>query len=59
MKLGECGNDFLKKDVQLIELVLMNLQTPYDVFFSFFFMLIGDHVRKMVMNTPLKYFVIY
>jgi hypothetical protein len=32
LKLGECGKDFPKKDGQLIELILMNLKTPYDVF---------------------------
>lgn len=36
MKLGKCGNNFLKKDGQLIELVLMNLRTPYDVLCSSF-----------------------
>ena len=34
--MGECGKYFPKKDVQLIELVLMNLKTPYGVFYSFF-----------------------
>ena len=35
-KLGECGKKFKKKDGHLIELVLINLRTPYDVlFFSF------------------------
>lgn len=32
IKLDECRKGFSKKDGQLIELVLMNLQTPYDVF---------------------------
>ena len=36
LKLGECGKGFPKKDGQLIELVLMNLRTPYDVFYSSF-----------------------
>jgi hypothetical protein len=32
LKLGECGNNYQKKDGKLIELVLMNLRTPFDVF---------------------------
>ena len=36
LKLGECGIGFPKKDGNLIELVLMNLWTPYDVLFSSF-----------------------
>jgi len=36
LKLGECGNNYLKKDEQLTELVLMNLRTPFDVFVSNF-----------------------
>jgi hypothetical protein len=32
LKLGECGKNYQKKDEQLIELVLMNLRTPFDVF---------------------------
>ena len=32
MKLGECGKGFPEKDGYLIELFLMNLQTPYDMF---------------------------
>ena len=34
--MGDRDRYFSKKDGQLIELVLMNLKTPYDVFFSFF-----------------------
>jgi hypothetical protein len=34
LKLGECGKNYQKKDGQLIELVLMNLRTPFDVFVS-------------------------
>jgi hypothetical protein len=37
LKLGECGKNHLKKDGKLIELVLMNLRTPFDVFMSTFF----------------------
>ena len=47
LKLDECGKDFLKKDGQLIELVLMNLKTPYD-FYAPHFATIGDHIRKMM-----------
>jgi hypothetical protein len=36
LKLDECGNDFLKKDGKLIELVQMNLQIPYVVFYFSF-----------------------
>jgi hypothetical protein len=36
LKLGECGNNYQKKDGKLIELVLMNLRTPFDVFMSTF-----------------------
>jgi hypothetical protein len=36
LKSGECGKDYQKKDGQLIELVLMNLRTPFDVFVSTF-----------------------
>ena len=36
LKLGEFRNWFHKKDGPLIELILMNLRTPYDVFFSLF-----------------------
>lgn len=34
--LGECGKDLPKKDDQLIELILTNLKTPYDVLCSIF-----------------------
>jgi hypothetical protein len=34
--LGECGKNYQKKDGQLIELVLMNLRTPFDMFISTF-----------------------
>ena len=34
LRSGECGKGFPKEDGKLIELVLMNLRTPYDVFFS-------------------------
>jgi hypothetical protein len=33
LKLGECGKNFQKKYGQLIELVLMNLRTPFDMCF--------------------------
>ena len=36
LKLGDRDRYFSKKDGQLIELVLMNLKTPYDVLFSSF-----------------------
>jgi hypothetical protein len=36
LKLGEYGKDFPKKDGQLIELIPMNLNIPYDVFCSTF-----------------------
>jgi hypothetical protein len=36
LKLDECGNNYLKKDKQLIELVHMNLRTPFDMFISNF-----------------------
>jgi hypothetical protein len=36
LKLGECGNNYQKKDGKLIELVLMNLRTPFDMFISNF-----------------------
>ena len=36
LKLGKCGKGFPKKDGKLVELVLMNLRTPYDVFCSSF-----------------------
>jgi hypothetical protein len=32
LKLGECGKNYQKKDGQLIEMVLMNLRTRFDVF---------------------------
>ena len=35
-KLGKCGKNYQKKDGQLIELVLMNLRTPFDVSVSNF-----------------------
>jgi hypothetical protein len=34
--LSECGKKYQKKDGKLIELVLMNLTTPFDVFVSAF-----------------------
>jgi hypothetical protein len=34
--LGECGKNYQKKDGQLIELVLMNLRTPFNMFMSTF-----------------------
>ena len=37
LKLGECEKGFPKKNGQLIELVLMNVRTPYDVFCSSFY----------------------
>jgi hypothetical protein len=36
LKLGECGKKYQKKDGKLIELVLMNLRTPFNVFVSTF-----------------------
>ena len=36
LKLGECGNNYLNKDRHFIELVLMNLRTPFDMFVSIF-----------------------
>jgi hypothetical protein len=36
LKLNECGENYKKKDGQLIELVLINLRTPFDVFVSTF-----------------------
>ena len=36
LKLGKCGQLFSNKDGQLIELVLMNMWTSYDVLFSSF-----------------------
>ena len=36
LKLGKSRKDFPKRDGKRIELVLMNLRTPYDVFFSSF-----------------------
>lgn len=33
-KLGECWKNFLKKDGYLIELVFVNIRTPYDVLYS-------------------------
>ena len=36
LKLGESRKDFSKKDGQIIEPVLINLQTPYDVLYSSF-----------------------
>jgi hypothetical protein len=32
LKLGECGNTYLKKDGQIINMDLMNSRTPFDVF---------------------------
>jgi hypothetical protein len=58
LKLGECGKNYLKKDGQLIELVLMNLRTPFDVF-VLTFTPTGRHARKMVRITPLKLYVAY
>lgn len=36
LKLIECGNGFPKKDRNIIELVLMNLRTSYNLFCSSF-----------------------
>jgi len=36
LKLGECGKEFPKNDDKLIDLILMNLKTLYDVFCSTF-----------------------
>ena len=41
--LGECGKNFPKKDRQRIELVLMNMRTPYDVLCSSFYTNWGSH----------------
>jgi hypothetical protein len=32
LKLSECGKNYQKKDGKIIELVLMNLRTPFDMF---------------------------
>lgn len=37
LRLGKCGMNFMKTDGQLIELVLMNLRTPYDMLCSSFY----------------------
>ena len=31
--MGEYGNGFLNKDDQLVEIILMNLETTYDIFY--------------------------
>jgi hypothetical protein len=36
LKLGECGKNYLNKDRQLIELLVMNLRTPFNMFASTF-----------------------
>jgi hypothetical protein len=36
LKLGECGKKYYKNDGKLIELVLMNLRTPFNMFISNF-----------------------
>jgi hypothetical protein len=36
LKLGECGKNYEKKYGKLIELVLMNLRSPFDLFISTF-----------------------
>jgi hypothetical protein len=36
LKLVECGENIPKKDGHLIELLLMNLRTPYDMLYSAF-----------------------
>jgi hypothetical protein len=36
LKLGECGKNYHKTNEQFIELVLMNLSTPFDMFVSTF-----------------------
>ena len=36
LKMGKCGKDFSKKDGLLINLVLINFKTPYDVLCSSF-----------------------
>jgi hypothetical protein len=58
LKLGECGKNYQKKDGQLIELVLMNLRTPFDVF-CVTFAPTRKHARKMVRITPLNIFVAF
>jgi hypothetical protein len=37
LNLGECGKNYENKYGQLIELVLMNLRTPFDVFILTFY----------------------
>jgi hypothetical protein len=36
VKWGECGKDSKNNDGKCIELILMNLRTPYDMFVSTF-----------------------
>jgi hypothetical protein len=36
LKLSECGENYKKKDEKLIDLVLINLRTPFDVSVSTF-----------------------
>jgi hypothetical protein len=56
LKLSECGENYKKKDGQLIELVLINLRTPFDVLYRPSTPT-GMHTSKMVRTTPLKFFV--
>jgi hypothetical protein len=44
LKLRKCGENYKKKDGKLIELVLINLRTPFDVFISTFHT--NWHTRK-------------
>jgi hypothetical protein len=36
LKLGKCGNNYSNKYGKIIEMFLMNLRTPFDVFISTF-----------------------
>jgi hypothetical protein len=36
LKLSECGKDFVKKKRSLIEMILINIKTPYDILCSTF-----------------------
>jgi len=37
LKLGECGKNYQNKDKKFIELVLMKLRTPFNIFVSIFY----------------------
>lgn len=59
LKLSESRKGFPKKDRQLIELVLMNLGTPYDVLCSLFHTNWWSHKEDRVSTIHLMSFVIY